>query len=180
MGLLRNGIGRSVHLIESTDLESEQDSDLVVTQNSFVSGPSPDKKDGTQDRFRIRAMLEEAEESSRLSVLFLLSSLAFLEAKPSTDRSSEVGDPDSEPEGQLDGQLDSQLDGWTPTDFISYLRLDRDGSLKIELNQVRGRAVKTAIRLRANGELCVETRDRGQSANRWIHFVRGKSHLASV
>jgi hypothetical protein len=109
----------------------------------------------------LRARLSGLQSGNLIPVLFLLTSLAFLEA------SSEEVDAVQAP------------DGWTPVDFLSHLRLE-DGALKVSLDRIRGRKVCTDVSLSPDGELSILTRDRGQSATRWLAFVEGRSHLRPV
>src|SRR5690606_11607739 len=104
----------------------------------------------------VKAHLPSTSQASMLPVLFLITTLAFLEA-------------DSE----------TEVDGWTPADFLSYLRFE-GGTLRIRLEVVRTRAVFTDVSLTSDGELSIETRGRGLSATRWLSYVEGRSHLRKV
>jgi hypothetical protein len=50
----------------------------------------------------------------------------------------------------------------------------------VSLDIVRGRAVFTEVTLTSSGELTIQTRGRGQSAQRWLQYVQGRSHLRQV
>ena len=111
----------------------------------------------------IRANLPEISVNSLIPVMFLVTTLSFLEASL----------PGEDPEE------DRGPDGWTPADFLSHLRFDQ-GSLKVSLDTVRGRSVYTDVELTPKGELTIMTRGRGQSATRWLAYVEGRSHLRPV
>jgi hypothetical protein len=162
--LLREGIGNAVHLIET-------------------------RAGGAMHE--VTAHLPDHPAGNGIPVLFLISSLAFLEATPSpafTDDGAilerglgarladdaEDDDTEAGPEGRY-----NEVDGWTPSDFLSHLRYDgRD--LALVLGEVRGRAVFTEIRLTAEGNLVIKTLNRGQSANRWLTYVQGRTHLSPI
>ena len=134
--LLKEGMGKSVQVLEAQE-----------------SGASHE----------VRAFIENCAESSVIPVLFLLTSLAFLEAIPDTES----------------GQDFSEVDGWTPADFLSHLRFE-DQELKLSLGLIRGRAVNTSVALSYMGELTLSTSGRGQPARRWLSFVQGRTHLQEV
>ena len=113
----------------------------------------------------VRAHLPNCSEQSMIPILFLISSLSFLEAGPVLDE---------------DGETEfAEVDGWTPADFVSHLRFEGSG-LRVALDCIRGRSIFTTILLSPNGELTIQTRGRGKSATRWINYVRGRSHLAAA
>src|SRR4051812_30459889 len=95
--LLREGIGNEVKVLESR---------------------------GGHLTHEVRAHLPTVSESSMIPVLFLITSLAFLEAGPELVH----GEPVAEY---------AEVDGWTPADFLSNLRFG-DQMLQISLTRVRG------------------------------------------
>lgn len=127
--LLREGMGQPVQLLESKG------------------------GDGTHE---VIAHLPATTQSTMIPVMFLITTLAFLEA-------------DSE----------TEVDGWTPADFLSHLRFE-SGTLHLRLEVVRGRPVFTDVSLTSEGELKIQTRGRGLSATRWLSYVEGRSHLRKV
>ena len=196
--LLRAGMGNSVRLLET------RKSDFTIELRAHLPGPKP----------------------AQVPVLFLLSSLAFLEARPfggdeasgpegddggyeSVESTDSDGSPDSPviliagtqlsggslgtvSEFQSDGVAEMppewlicdpqeylEVDGWTPADFLEYLQFD-EGQLRVSLGCVRGRAVFTEISLDPQGQLRIRTIGRGHSADRWLSFVRGRTHMQPV
>ncbi len=193
--LLRAGMGNSVRLLET------RKSDFTIELRAHLPGPRP----------------------AQVPVLFLISSLAFLEARPFRgDQGSEdfedsensvfsetqpptlliagtrlsgsslstpsLGSPEILTDGAAemppewlicDPQEYIETDGWTPADFLEHLKFD-DGQLRISLGCIRGRAVFTEISLDPQGQLKIRTIGRGHSADRWLSFVRGRSHMQPV
>ncbi len=135
--LLKEGMGKTVQVLESK------------------------KGEGTHE---LRAYVPDLPESSVIPVLFLVTSLAFLEAGPERDSFSDEY---------------AEIDGWTPADFLSHLRFE-DGELKVSLGRIRGRSVFTQVSLSYLGNLTIRTSGRGQSATRWVAYVQGRSHLQEV
>lgn len=144
--LLREGIGNPIRVLESR---------------------------GDESAHFVRALLPECNPRSLIPVLFLISSLAFLEATPAVMAESEATESDDE-ENEF-----NEVDGWTPADFLSNLRID-GGTLSLSLGRIRGRAIHTELSLTQSGQLSIGTKGRGLSANRWIGFVEGRRHLQSV
>jgi hypothetical protein len=139
--LLREGIGNTVHVLESTCGDAVHE---------------------------LRAHLPDRCGSSAIPVLFLLSSLAFLEAA--------AGIPADEASDSSDFH---EADGWTPADFLSHLKFEGK-ELRLSLTEVRGRAVFTDLSLTHSGDLKIRTLGRGQSATRWLSFVQGRRHLQEI
>lgn len=119
---------------------------------------------GTDDLYQVRAHLPQMSEGRILPILFLLTSLAFLEAHP-------VEDQEGVPIASY-----KDPDGWLATDFLSHLNFEGQ-KLRISLVEVRGRKVATEITVDAFGDLSLVTRGRGHSASRWIAYVQGRPHL---
>lgn len=134
--LLRQGIGNTVNVLEHRSEDALHE---------------------------VRALLPDHAESSVIPVLFLLTSLAFLEAPPVLPEVDENSDF-------------NEVDGWLPADLLSHLRFE-EKQLRVSLSVVRGRAIFTDIAITANGELTIRTQARGQSASRWLTYVQGRSHL---
>lgn len=146
--LLREGIGNTVRVVETRSGESTH---------------------------AVRAHLPECTAENLIPILFLISSLAFLEATP-TVRADQVATDDDA--GEESGEF-NEVDGWTPADFLSHLRFE-GARLRLSLKEIRGRNVFTEITLTVTGDLSLETLGRGQSANRWLAFVEGRRHLQQV
>jgi hypothetical protein len=147
--LLREGIGNAVRIVETHSADAAH---------------------------AVRALLPDCATESRIPVLFLLTSLAFLEASPAPSADAAA---DREREQNGDEDEFREVDGWTPADFLMHLRFE-GSCLRVSLGEVRGRAVHTALALSDAGDLRIETVGRGQSASRWLSFVEGRRHLQTV
>ena len=95
-----------------------------------------------------------ASDRSAVGLLYLWSSIAFLEAQAL----SVEGIP------PVDYQLD---DGWSSLDFLENLLWEGD-QLRLNLNVIRGRQVTTEISISSGGLFVVTTQGRGDSALRWF------------
>lgn len=147
-------------------MNAEKASTLKLLKEGMGKTVNVVERKGSNSCYTVKAHLPDVSESSQIPILFLITSLAFLEANP---RAAEDGLSDDY----------AEVDGWTPADFLSHLRFEAD-CLRIRLESVRGRLICTEVSLNAQGGLTIQTRGRGQSATRWIAFVRGRSHLQSL
>lgn len=96
-------------------------------------------------------------------VLFTLSALSFLDARP---------------RGFSDREYDDS-DNWTAADLLRHLQY-QDGELSLYADYVRGRRVKTRITVRADGSFTLEAMERGQAPLHWIERLQGKPRLRVV
>jgi hypothetical protein len=70
-------------------------------------------------------------------------------------------------------------DQFAVTDLLDALRF-RDGALRLELDYLRGRRLKTRLTVRADGTGELETVGRGKAALRWIARLRGEPPLQAL
>ena len=104
------------------------------------------------------ARLEGLTERASIGLLFLWSSLAFLEARPLSA------------EGILPSDYSAD-DAWGSLDFLDHFRWD-GRRLGVELRTLRGRQVDTSLRLDRMGVFSVRTQGRGDSALWWFRSFR--------
>lgn len=114
-------------------------------------------RNGTEG-YEVHARVLTNDSTDLMPVLFLISTLAFLEA----------------PAVSLEYQ---NVDGWTPQDFIAALKFEADG-MKIKLDSVRGRGVYTEITLSQNG--CLVLKSKSDKAVSWLQYVRGQRDPKSI
>jgi len=107
---------------------------------------------------RVDASPEDGPEGTAVGLLFLWSSLAFLEAHALSE------------EGILPSDYHLE-DGWSSLDFLENLRWEED-RLRLALNVIRGRQVTTDLWLSKNGIFVVRTRGRGDSPLRWFETLQ--------
>ncbi len=112
---------------------------------------------GFQSELVTRVADSDADEGpgSAVGLLFLWSSLAFLEAH-ALSREGLVPD---------DYQVE---DGWSSLDFLENLRWEED-RLRLQLRVVRGRQVATDLWLSRKGWFVVRTEGRGDSPLHWFN-----------
>jgi hypothetical protein len=70
-------------------------------------------------------------------------------------------------------------DEWTLDDLVSRLRFWK-GAVCLDTGYVRGRMMKTHIRVWPTGIVEIDTINRHQMATRWVELFKGKKHLGLV
>ena len=70
-------------------------------------------------------------------------------------------------------------DEYTVADLVDHLRFER-GELRFSADYVRGRRMKTDMRLTSDGLLVLDTRGRGETPLRWIDTLKGKKTLTLI
>ena len=65
------------------------------------------------------------------------------------------------------------------SDMLRHLEFTH-GRLHFHADYVRGRCVKTTIEVSSDGQVLVETVNRGQAATRWLDRLRGKRLLEAL
>jgi len=107
--------------------------------------------------------VEDVLEWGAFGLLFILAQLSFADARA---RGASVND------FRHNDMLD--LD-----DFVGGLRFDR-GALRFEADYLRGRRMKTDIRVYPDGRVTLETRGRGKAPSLWIERLHGRAGLRLV
>lgn len=72
-----------------------------------------------------------------------------------------------------------ETDEFTVADFFAPLRYEH-GALKLSVDYLRGRCVKTDVKVRPDGTVMIETRGRGDAVLRWLDRMKGKRTLTVV
>jgi hypothetical protein len=70
-------------------------------------------------------------------------------------------------------------DEFTVADLHDHLRYERS-QLRFSADYMRGRCMKTDITIRADGSATIATRNRGESATRWLQRLKGRKHLEAM
>jgi len=121
---------------------------------------------------RIELQLGETDENGDRSddqewgafgLIFCLATLSFQDARPRGSSDMDFADRDE----------------LTVADLHDGLRYSSFG-LRFTADYVRGRCMKTDITIRPDGSATLETRNRGESAVRWLETLRGRKHLRAV
>jgi hypothetical protein len=105
----------------------------------------------------------EDHEWGALGFIFCIASLSFHDARPRGVSGMDFADRDE----------------LTVADLHDGLRFSKAG-LRFSADYIRGRCVKTDITVSPNGSATIETRNRGESAFRWVERLKGKTHLRTV
>lgn len=137
--------------VTSTNVEPSPDGETVVVRIEMQLG-EPGEDDG-----------EEEVEWAAFGFMFVLAVLSFHDARP---------------RGYSERDY-VERDELSVADFLGALRFKR-GELHLDLDYVRGRCVKTAIRAKRDGSVTLETWGRGESALHWPERLKGKKQLELV
>lgn len=156
--LLRTGTLVSFRLISEEVLEAPDDGAEFGLRLQLKFNPHPDDEEADQDE-----AAEDTAEWGAFGFMFALGVLSFAEAKPRN----------------LSGPEYEKKDEFRLTDFIEGLRFVR-GTLHFDADYIRGRRIKTAIVVRSDGTITVETIGRGKSALRWLDQMKGKTLMRLV
>lgn len=70
----------------------------------------------------------------------------------------------------------NEKDEFSVSDFIKGLRYE-NGELRLHMDYIRGRCLKTDITVNKTGHVTIETRNRGEALSRWIDQLKGKKLL---
>lgn len=82
---------------------------------------------------------------------------------------------DGRPRG-VSGQWYEDGDQFTTADMLDHIRFER-GKLKMYVDYLRGRCIKTSVEVESNGVVWLETVNRGKAALSWIAKLQGKKLL---
>ena len=85
---------------------------------------------------------------------------------------------DARPRGYSENDF-LPTDEWQVSDLLRAFRFER-GELRFYADYVRGRCMKTEVRVRRDGTFSVSTTNRGEAATRWIARLQGKKLLTAV
>lgn len=141
--------------VTSTHVEPSPDGETLCVRIEMQLG-EPDEDDGEVNG-------EGEAEWAAFGFMFVLALLSFHDARPRGYSEKEY----------IEG------DEFTVADFFTGLRFVR-GELHLHLDYVRGRCVKTTIRVRRDGQVTLETWSRGEAALHWTERLKGKKPLQLV
>jgi hypothetical protein len=85
---------------------------------------------------------------------------------------------DARPRG-VSGMDFEERDEFTVADLHDHLRYERS-ELRFSADYVRGRCVKTDVTVRPDGSVTIATRNRGESALRWVQLLKGRKHISAL
>ena len=113
----------------------------------------------------VRMLLEEAPEilsSCAWGLIFAIGALSFEDARP---------------RGYSENNFVAD-DRWSVSDMLEHLSFE-NGRLHSHADYVRGRCVKTTVDVDREGQIVVETANRGEALTRWISKLQGKKTMGS-
>jgi glutathione S-transferase len=143
--------------VTSTHVEPSPDGETLCVRIEMQLG-EPGEDDGEDE-----VDGEGEAEWAAFGFMYVLALLSFHDARPRGYSEKEY----------IEG------DEFTVADFFAGLRFVR-GELHLHLDYIRGRCVKTAIRVRRDGVVTLETWSRGESAVHWTERLKGKKPLQLV
>jgi hypothetical protein len=85
---------------------------------------------------------------------------------------------DGRPRG-ISGQWYEDNDQFTAADMLDHIRFERS-KLKMYVDYLRGRCVKTTVEVASDGMVWLETVNRGKAALTWVAKLQGKKLLRPV
>jgi hypothetical protein len=85
---------------------------------------------------------------------------------------------DGRPRGVSGGWFEDD-DHFVAADMLRHLTFE-GGKLRLYIDYLRGRCIKTTVEVGSNGHVLLETVNRGQAATRWIDRLKGKKFLEAV
>ncbi len=115
-------------------------------------------------RVRVTLRVEpELLESCALGIIYALGVLSFHDARPRG----------------VSGMDFAEKDDWIVADMLRSLTFPA-GRLYFYADYIRGRMMKTGIEVFSDGQVVLETQNRGEAATRWVAKLQGKKMLALV
>jgi len=103
---------------------------------------------------------EEDVETSAFGILYAVSLISFLQARPAGI-------------SVIDYQ---EEDVWSPEDLYRHLSFG-NGKLHFYADYVRGRLMKTTIEISGDGSIVIRTINRADHATQWVEFLAGKRRI---
>jgi len=97
-------------------------------------------------------------QSCAHGLLFAIGAISFNDARPDS------------------GEWFEPSDQFTAADLLEHLRFEQ-GKLRLHIDHLRGRSVKTTVEVASDGKVRLETVNRGQSAVAWVTRLQGKQLL---
>lgn len=127
-----------------------------------LSSDGEEDRDASWQHLRCKIRRDDVGEGA-LALMFAIAALSFHDARPRGTSGIEY----------------RERDEWTTGDLCLHLRYER-GALCLDTDYVRGRMMKTRIRIQPTGVVEIITVNRHQMATRWIELLRGRTHLRLV
>ena len=135
---------------------------LATLEIEVVRSDLEEETDFSAHRLECRVPADAVPEMA-LALIYAVGLMSFVEARPRGRSERDYRDDDE----------------WTLADLVRGLVFDA-GQLLFDADYVRGRMMKTRVRVRPDGALLISTLHRHGAASRWIDAIQGRSHLRLV
>lgn len=103
---------------------------------------------------------EDLIRSAAFALTYVIAALSFADARPRG----------------VSGQWYDDRDGFSSQDLLRHMTFEQ-GQLRLYVDYLRGRCVKTLIEISSDGLVRLETVNRGEAATRWVDRLKGKRFL---
>ena len=122
----------------------------LVKSNSSQAGDIPSQQ--------IRLLIDEDDiETSAFGILYSVSLLSFLQARPAGVSVIDFREQDL----------------WSVEDLLRHVSFEH-GKLRFYADYVRGRLMKTTVEISRDGSVVIETINREDEATQWAEYLLGK------
>lgn len=135
---------------------------LASVEIEVVRSDLEEEPDFSAHRLECRVPPESLPETA-LALIYAVGLMSFTEARPRGHSERDFQDADE----------------WSLSDLVRGLVFD-SGQLLFDADYVRGRMMKTRVRVRPDGAVLISTLHRHGAATRWIDAIQGRSHLRLV
>jgi hypothetical protein len=147
-------------------IEQAASVDFRVEQSDIAKGPDG-AEFGVTIELRIIHDPDEGfstDDSGALGFLFAIALQSFADARP---------------RGMSEVEY-RKTDEFSVSDFVNCLSHTIGGELRFDADYVRGRRMKTRVKLRADGCVVIETIGRGKAAEHWLARLQGSKRLQLI
>ncbi len=129
-----------------------------ATTTKFKLVGSNSSKVGDIPSQHIRLLIDEDDvETAAFGILYSVSLLSFLQARPAGISHIDFREPDI----------------WSVEDLLRHLSFEH-GKLHFYADYVRGRLMKTTVEISKDGSVVIETINRADEATQWVEYLLGK------
>ncbi|MCP4504568.1 MAG: hypothetical protein GY822_32070 [Deltaproteobacteria bacterium] len=157
--LLKTGAALTL-VVDQTNVDATMERDACVRISGHFTHPPPEPGEEPEDKDE---PIEDAEWGG-LPFLYLIGVLSFADARPRGCSGADYFDGDQ----------------FEVDDLVEHFRFAKGKTLQLDVDYLRGRCVKTTVEVHSDGQFVIETRNRGESATRWVARLQGKKSIRLV
>lgn len=140
-------------------LIQEYISQAITTEYKLVDSCLSQTDDIPSQEIKIQ-IDEDEVETSAFGIMYSISLLSFLQGRPAGASIIEY----------------QEQDVWSVEDFHRHLSFAH-GKLRFDADYVRGRLIKTVVKISRDGTILIETRNRADLASQWVEYLLGKRSI---